>query len=73
MTARVAYSLVAAARNQTLYSWICQVHTVWYRNRQTARTMRALGALPDLALHDFGIHRSEIRGVARFGRLNDRC
>ena len=44
----------------------------WTQHLQLAQTRRALFALPDAALRDIGLHRSEIGGIANLQRLNNR-
>lgn len=60
-----------AAPGRALHGWIDHVRAKWARNRKTARTWQALRALPDHALRDIGIHRSEIGGVTHFERVLD--
>lgn len=61
-----------AAPGRALPGWIGRAQAKWARNRKTARTWRALRTLPDYALLDIGIHRSEIGGVTHFERFMDR-
>lgn len=44
----------------------------WTQHVQLAQTRRALFALPDAALRDIGLHRSEIGSIASLERLNNR-
>jgi uncharacterized protein YjiS (DUF1127 family) len=39
------------------------------RRREIARCERHLRDLPDAMLKDIGLHRSEIPGIVRFGRI----
>lgn len=52
-----------------LVAWVgraaAKVWMAWYRRRVVARTIHALWELDDRALHDIGVHRSEITSVAR--------
>jgi uncharacterized protein YjiS (DUF1127 family) len=61
-----------STRGRALQAWFGRAYARWARRRDMRQTLKALNGLPDFALRDIGIHRSEIRGVASFKRLNDR-
>jgi len=49
-----------------------RVRVRWTQHLRLAQTRRALFALPDAALRDIGLHRSEIGSIASLERLNNR-
>jgi uncharacterized protein YjiS (DUF1127 family) len=72
MTTHIYNPTTTATGRRALFDWIGRVYAQSVRDREIARIRRALRALPDAALRDIGIHRSEIGGVANFGRLTGR-
>ena len=52
--------------------WFGRVYTHVSRRIALAQTRKSLHALPDSILHDIGIHRSEITGIAGLERLKHR-
>ncbi|WP_187829362.1 DUF1127 domain-containing protein [Labrys sp. KNU-23] len=60
-----------ALHGHTFHRCIGSVLAAVKRRSAIARTMRAFHRLPDSALHDIGVYRLEIDGVAAFKQIND--
>lgn len=72
MTDLVHKPLTATPRGSVLNRCIRSLQAGWTRRRDMARTVRALHAMPDFALRDIGIHRSDIGGISKLTRFKDR-
>lgn len=72
MTIHIHKPVAITSRSRALLRWLDRMVARWMHFREVTRTMRALHTLPDSALRDIGLHRSEIRSVATFKRLNHR-